>query len=223
MDDWKKYFLASTYSWPTKHISFTEDERASLEKRKIMRRNLNCKGFDWFMENIVPEVPTPSMNAVFYGEVFNLKSEMCLYVTPKGFIGLTSFCYFHRLLPKNIFHIDVDRRMVYRNRCVVIDPFGMLKLGACQPLGTYPREVWDVQRHSEVEGVMFVDIQQSPQSTARRLCVTQVTNQLPVHNQEQMPQLIECHADDRFQKWRWTYKFDFNYDWEHFSTVVKRS
>ena len=44
-------------------------------------------GFEWYMKNIVPEIPTPPMNAVYYGEVFNLKSELCLYVTPKAYIG----------------------------------------------------------------------------------------------------------------------------------------
>lgn len=223
MDDWKKFFLASTFSWPTKYISFTEEEKMSLERRKIMKKNLQCKGFDWFMENIIPEVPTPPMNAFFYGEVFNLKSELCLFVTSKGYVGLTSFCYFHRLLPKNIFHIDSDRRMVYRNRCVVVNQFGLLQLSTCPPAHTYPLQLWDVSRHSEVEGVMFVDIQTSPMQEMKRLCVTQVTNQLPVHHNKQMPQLLECQQNNRFQMWRWTYMFNFNYDWDRFSTFVKIS
>jgi len=35
-----------------------------------------------------------------------------------------------------------------------------------------------------------------------------------MHKNQQMPQLLPCDKDNRFQKWRWTYKFDYNYNWE---------
>jgi len=47
MDDWKKFFLAATYSWPTKHTYLSDSEKRSLEKRKILKRNLKCKSFQW--------------------------------------------------------------------------------------------------------------------------------------------------------------------------------
>jgi hypothetical protein len=42
----------------------------------------------------------------------------------------------------------------------------------------------------------------------------QVTNILKVHKDQQMPQMLPCGVDNPFQKWRWTYKFEFNYNWE---------
>ncbi|ESN97851.1 hypothetical protein HELRODRAFT_85110 [Helobdella robusta] len=222
MDDWKKFFLASTNSWPTKHVSFTVEEKTSLEKRKIMKKNLKCKSFKWFMENIIPEVPTPPMNAVYYGEVFNLMSELCFYITSKKYVGLTSFCFFHRLLPKNLFHIDTDKRLIYRNRCVRIDnTTKLLRLGECTSLDFYPKENWDVARHSEVEGMMYVDVQEGADKPVERLCATQVTNIFPIHYGKQMPQLLPCNTNDRFQKWRWTYKFNFTYDWDHYTTSIE--
>lgn len=222
MDDWKKFYLASTYNWPTKHVSFDKEEKESLEKRKIMKKNLKCKTFKWYMETIIPEVPTPPLNSVYYGELFNLKSELCFFVTSKGYVGLTSFCYFHRLLPQNIFYIDINQRLLYRNRCILVDnSTKLLKVDYCRKEGTYPVEKWDVNRHSEVEGILFVNIQMRLEEGFQRFCVTQVTNVAPVHYGDQMPQLMPCQENDLFQKWRWTYKFDFNYDWDNFSTGIE--
>ena len=48
----------------------------------------------------------------------------------------------------------------------------------------------------------------------KTLCLTQVTNVNKIHYKEQMPQLLDCDKTTKFQKWRWTYKFDYSYDWE---------
>lgn len=212
MDDWKKFFLASTYNWPTKHTYLSDDELKSLEKRKVMKRNLKCKSFKWYMENIIPEVSTPPLDAVFYGEVFNLKSENCFYVASDGYVALTTFCFFHRLVPQNIFYIDRDGRLMYRHHCVVIDRSNsLLKIGDC--LNTLnPLDTWEVERHSEVEGVLSVT--NRAENPPKRMCVTQVTNVNPVHYFKQMPQVLECEEGNWFQKWRWTYKFDYDYHWE---------
>jgi len=75
-------------------------------------------------------------------------------------------------------------------------------------------------RHSEVEGMFKVTftlpLNPGPGETVttQTMCVTQVTNINPIHNKQQMPQLLECDKTAPFQKWRWTYKFDFNYNWE---------
>lgn len=211
MDDWKKYFLAATYNWPTKHTYLTEDEKRSLDKRKIMKKNLNCTTFKWYMENIIPEVPSPPLDAVFYGEVFNLKSENCFYVASDGYVALTNFCFFHRLVPQNIFYIDRDGRLMFRNHCVFVDPsIALLRIGDCTNTNR-PREEWDVERHSEVEGVLTVTVHTEP---PKKLCATQVTNVNPVHYYKQMPQALPCEPGNWFQKWRWTYKFDYDYNWE---------
>jgi polypeptide N-acetylgalactosaminyltransferase len=214
MDDWKKFFLASTYNWPTKHTFLSDAEKRSLAKRKALKQNLQCKGFQWYLETIIPEVPTPPMDADYYGEVFNLRSELCFYLARDGYVGLTSFCFFHRLIPQNIFYIDRRQRLKYRDRCVVVDrPTWLLRVTDCPAKQT---EFWDTWRHSEVEGMIVVRLRKNPGDTEdTTLCPTQVTNILSVHHNQQMPQMLDCQRDNRFQKWRWTYKFDFGYNWEN--------
>jgi len=90
------------------------------------RKNLCVLGTDRYLETIIPEVPTPPMDAVFYGEVFNLRSELCLYLATDGYVALTSFCFFHRLVPQNIFYIDRLGRLKYRDRCALLSTSSIL-------------------------------------------------------------------------------------------------
>ena len=220
MDDWKKFFLAATYTWPTKHTYLTEEERRSLEGRKNMKKKLGCKGFKWYMENIIPEIPTPPMQAHFYGEVFNIKSESCFYLAPDGYLALTYWCFFHRVLPQNLFYIDNDGRLIYHsqngteyNRCLRVDKgTWLIKTGPCVGVGM--EEKWDTALYSENEGMISVTFDDEKSHKKKTLCMTQVTNVNSVHYKKQMPQLLECDEDSEFQKWRWTYVFDFNYDWD---------
>ena len=87
MDDWKKFFLSATYTWPEKRTYMNEADLRSLENRKHLLESLHCKPFHWYMENIYPEVPTPPIDATWYGEVTNLKTEACLHVHTDGYIG----------------------------------------------------------------------------------------------------------------------------------------
>lgn len=217
MDEWKRFFLAATYSWEFKRTYLNTEERATLEKRKILKEKLKCKPFKWFMENIVPEIPTPPLEAVYYGEVTNLKSEACFYVTEDKYIGITYSCFFHRLLPQNIFYLDQHGRLVHQKSdlCVTFDPnMWLLRLDKC--LTVTDEERWDIVPTNFYEGYIRVTFSDPNTGSVRSLCVTQVTNVSPVHYRKQMPQLMECSQSEHkeFQGWRWHYKFDFNYNFD---------
>jgi len=130
------------------------------------------------METIIPEVPTPPMDAVYYGELFNLRSELCMYLATDGYVALTSFCFFHRLVPQNIFYIDRLGRLKYRDRCVLVDrDTWLLRVADCPLGGGTPAELWDTIRHSEVEGMLIVQLKKNPSDTLlTTLCPTQVTS-----------------------------------------------
>jgi len=77
MDGMRKFFYASTRVYPFKRSELVDpDELASLEARKRLRQRLQCKNFEWYLYNILPEVAVPPMNAVLYGEIKNSKSEV---------------------------------------------------------------------------------------------------------------------------------------------------
>ena len=223
MGDWVKYFYASTYSWPTKHTYFTEEDRKTLEIRHQLRRDLKCKDFTWYMETVFPEVPRPKDNAIYYGEVTNYKSEACWVIADDGYIALTYFCFFHRILPENIFYVDTAGRMHYKDgRCVRVDyAHYLLRLDECEQV--YPGELalehWSMDHTGPVKGLLKVRLPRKhhgivDKENVHTLCVLQVTNVNPIHYREQMPQLTDCDFKKGFSYWRWTYKFDFNYNFD---------
>jgi len=86
MDGMRKYFYASTRVYPFKRADITDtDELASLEERRRLRQRLQCRNFEWYMYNIIPEVPVPPMNAVMYGEIRNSRTAVrhfLVFTTP---------------------------------------------------------------------------------------------------------------------------------------------
>ena len=77
MDGMRKYFYASTRVYTFKRAELDDpDERASLEERKRLRQRLQCRNFEWYMYNIIPEVAVPPMNAVLYGEIKSSRTQV---------------------------------------------------------------------------------------------------------------------------------------------------
>ena len=81
-------------------------------------------------------------------------------------------------MPQNIFYIDRLGRLKYRDRCVLVDrDTWLLRVADC-PLGGgggAPTELWDTIRHSEVEGMIIVQLKKYPTDTLlTTLCPTQV-------------------------------------------------
>ncbi|KAI0207889.1 Polypeptide N-acetylgalactosaminyltransferase 5 [Lamellibrachia satsuma] len=207
MDDWKDFFYASTWNWMFKRTSFNAQDLASLERRWALKRKLKCSGFDWYMRTVVPEIPTPPRDATFYGEVTNLKTEACLYEMDDGYIGITYMCFFHRVLPENLFSIDTRQRLVHRGRCAKVElSTYLVRLEQCTPdVETW---TWKVERIREVAGVIKA-VTAMENGEQQELCLTQVTNINKVHYKEQMPQLLPC--DGKFQHWRFQYMFMFDH------------
>ena len=223
MDDWIKYFYASTYNWPSKRTYFTRADRKRLEKRHELRKQLGCKNFTWYMETIFPEMPRPVDESTYYGEVANEKSEACWYLTNDSYVGLTYFCFFHRILPENIFFIDNVGRLHFRDsRCIRVDRNTLLlRVGACEDIshGNLPEERWEMDHSGPVRGLIKVRYPSQHQKNedkneAMTLCVLQVTNVNTVHANQQMAQLTDCDYTNEFMYWRWTYKFDFEYTFD---------
>ena len=55
----------------------TSDELASLKERLKLREKLQCKNFEWYMMNIIPQLEAPPTEAVYYGEIQNLRTQAC--------------------------------------------------------------------------------------------------------------------------------------------------
>lgn len=60
LDDYKKFFYAKTGK--------IKDEYGDISERVNLRKNLGCKSFQWYLDNIFPEMK-PSSDLLAFGEV----------------------------------------------------------------------------------------------------------------------------------------------------------
>lgn len=212
MDDYKKYFYASTRIYDFKRVKMTEEEVKSLAERRKLREQLKCNTFEWFMHEIIPEVEPPSMDSVFYGEIMNLKSRACFEVLPGGYIGMSYVCYEHKIIPINFMRIDRQGLLHYRDRCVTISPpYPALRITEC-PRNESTMDLagrWSIDMLGPTHGFLQVQRLQAngPWET---FCIMQVTNVLPEYKGSQMPQIASCDKNNPFQLWAFSYRFDFD-------------
>ncbi len=162
------------------------------------------------MHNVIPEMNVPPTDAKYFGEVMNLQTRACWEVLDDYFVGMTYFCFEHKIIPKNDFTLTADGMLRHGDRCVVvIPPRPYLILSECPPAAELDRHgVWSIVNHGPSWGKIQVT-RRDENKTERTWCVAQVTNVMPLHDKEQMAQLMPCRDDDPFQNWGFTYTLDF--------------
>lgn len=214
MDGMRKFFYASTRVYSFKQAVFEKDELDTLDVRKELRKKLSCHNFDWYLYNIIPEVDIPPMNAKYYGEIMNIHTRACWEMTEDYYVGLTYFCYDHKIIPKNNFALTADRLLRYRDKCVrILAPKPYMVIDECPPAGSDQSTleafgVWTLENIDVVWGYLKVS-RTNVDGVLEYWCIVQVTNAMTEHKDEQMPQLGGCLKDDPFQRWAFTYAFDF--------------
>lgn len=67
-DDYKKFFF--------ERIGYRLGDYGNVTDRKLLREKLNCKSFQWYIDNVYPEIVIPPV-ALFLGEIRD-KSAKCL-------------------------------------------------------------------------------------------------------------------------------------------------
>lgn len=71
MDDYKDFFYTMN---PLSHVDVDQE---SLEPRKKLRRDLKCKSFEWFLDNVWPEHFFPRSDR-FFGQIQSEKTHECV-------------------------------------------------------------------------------------------------------------------------------------------------
>ncbi|CAH1787478.1 unnamed protein product [Owenia fusiformis] len=205
MGDLKKYFYASTRVFSARRVSFTKDELKSVEKRKREMAKLNCKSFDWYIKNIVPEMEIPPGDAIFYGEVRNSKSTACFTIMPGNIVGITYFCFIHRILPENNFYISKTGNLHHKDKCIRVDKYDkLLHLTTCTE--AVRTTTFSMEPHQYPWGTLVVKLKDGDKTL--KYCVTQVKSMFGDHKGTQIAQALACSTDKAYQKWEFTYKFD---------------
>ncbi|XP_020807138.1 putative polypeptide N-acetylgalactosaminyltransferase 9 isoform X2 [Drosophila serrata] len=75
MDEYSQYYYH--------RIGNDKGDWGDVSDRKELRKNLNCKSFKWYLDNIYPELFIPG-DSVAHGEIANLNSGMCLDAKEKS-------------------------------------------------------------------------------------------------------------------------------------------
>ncbi|CAH8828151.1 unnamed protein product [Trichobilharzia szidati] len=69
LDDYKRFYYA--------RIGFKSVDYGDISERKALRENLKCHSFEWYLNNIYPELFVPS-KALASGDIENVAAPQCL-------------------------------------------------------------------------------------------------------------------------------------------------
>ena len=214
MDGYRKYFYAASRTWVSRRRDFTPTDHNDLKPRIDIRKKLKCKSFDWFMHNILPQMETPPVDAIYYGEIENLKTHACWEVLDDYSIGLNYVCYEHKVIPRNFFALMKNGLLRYKDKCVKHAPPGpILTIAECPTENLEAFGLWEIENVGPMMGSLRVK-RTFPNGNWEMFCVAQVTNVYegtPLnHSYEQMPNLSKCGTRQEFEGWAFTWKFSWD-------------
>ncbi|KAK6165301.1 hypothetical protein SNE40_022252 [Patella caerulea] len=82
MDDYKNIFYSS--------LNIDEMEVGDIQERQTLRTRLKCKSFQWYLQNVIPELSVPDQSDLAFGEFRHQLSLQCLTVQSNGRIILAA-------------------------------------------------------------------------------------------------------------------------------------
>ena len=203
MDEYAEFYYAIKPRYP-----FTKKEQTLLEKRKRLRRDLNCKSFKWYLQTVIPEMPLPWKNASYQGQLKNLGSWLCLDSEERdNFVG-TTWCTEEK--PSQYFYFVDGLLMANSSHCVVMSSEGLKILPCRKEVETFKWKLsggeTDLKKnlqHRERDKDVIMIKNQVPNSHKFQ-CISQVT----VDNY-QKGDTMPCVEGEKFQFWSFTYKMNF--------------
>ena len=124
LDKFKRFFYAQAQQVSDISVNLT-----SLQQRKTLKTTNQCKDMSWFMENIIPEMPVPPTDAVYYESLTNEKSGKCLEAGEEGLAVKDCFPLKHQ----QVFFLDTSAQLrTYSDKkCVMVEKEKLVLKGSC--------------------------------------------------------------------------------------------
>lgn len=189
LDEWKNFYFAINNAAKT-------IDRGDTSPRKQLRKDLHCKSFKWYLENIYPESPMP-LEYYSLGEIRNTNSKLCLDTFGRKSgenAGLTA-C--HGLGGNQVFAYTKRKQIMADDNC--LDAQGSksaIKLIRCHGMGGNQEWIYHEGSNNTIVHIRT------------GLCLD-----VPGHEdgqpQAQQPELKECTGDVS-QQWR----IRSNFEWQ---------
>lgn len=202
LDEWKNFYFAI-------NTAAKDIERGDTSERKQLRKDLQCKSFKWYLQNIYPESPMP-LEYYSLGEIRNIYSNMCLdtYGRKTGENAAISGC--HGLGGNQVFAYTKRKQIMADDNCLdAQSQRGPVKLIRCHGMGG--NQEWTYNHQSDDKSIVHVrtglclDVPSINNSQSSQVGDVQSSGSSNSANQ---PQLRPC--DGRLsQQWRMKNNFEW--------------
>jgi polypeptide N-acetylgalactosaminyltransferase len=204
MDDYKRFFYAATSQT---EVPLEDAGIESIEERKLLKGRLQCNDFQWYLDNVFPDLQKPTDDVMLYGDVTNTHSDACLKPDPKtGYVILSGECYAFRIQPTFEFYIDTNSRLKYREMCVDFGNNLLLKIVKCEEVNS--QRAWSLRVSPSAKRTGKIVASTTEGGVVDEYCLNHVTNVIEPYKDEQMPQMNECKEESKFQIWSFMYHMD---------------
>lgn len=196
LDRWKDFYFAINTAAKT-------IDRGDTTERKQLRKDLQCKSFKWYLQNIYPESPMP-LEYYFLGEIRNNSTNLCLdtYGRKSGENAALSIC--HGLGGNQVFAYTKRKQIMADDNCLdAQSQRGPVKLIRCHGMGG--NQEWLYNHQSEDKSIVHV-------RTGLCLDVPSAnSSQGDLQSGASQPQLRVCDGRSS-QQWRMKNNFEWQAD-----------
>lgn len=199
LDEWKNFYFAINTA--AKLI-----ERGDTSGRKQLRKDLQCKSFKWYLQNIYPESPMP-LEYYSLGEIRNINTNLCLdtYGRKSGENAALSVC--HGLGGNQVFAYTKRKQIMADDNCLdAQNQRGSVKLIRCHGMGG--NQEWLYNHQSEDKSIVHVRTGLCLDVPSSSISASQQGDSSNAANAASQPQLRACDGRSS-QQWRMKNNFEW--------------